>query len=413
MHTPAAFASQRQIGRQICGAAIRLHSKPGAHSDDAVHASFSRLVRVASGQAQSTWSIVARHHAREQAGHPPRVAAAAARGSQLNVQVWYAVRKLGHITGPSQTLPGPPPPAPNAAQSGVAVAEAEAHLHGAAGIRVVEALRAGLAVRVGVARRARPRRCRPQMHSLRGGAFDGGMQSTWQVCVAMQVVTPSAALCGSDRIAAGQRAALGSDLGGARRRRGAVGARHQRDRQVRDAALLDLLRPSLRRRRPVPTAQPSAVERIDPEVDRCRSRCPRTRPTACSIGDLIDRRALAVVGEVAHLRRPLGDDDLDLVDVDDRRRRRRAQRQHDERRPAPNSRRRARAPVNAATGEALRTHPCSRRWCRGLVGPDPEHQPGQDDGDRHDATPTAAQNQVFSIDGSAAAAAAGIDCSSA
>jgi hypothetical protein len=50
-------------------------------------------------------------------GQPPPAAAAIARGSQLNVQVWYAVRKSGHMTGPSQTLPGPPPPAPNAAQS--------------------------------------------------------------------------------------------------------------------------------------------------------------------------------------------------------------------------------------------------------------------------------------------------------
>ena len=36
----------------------------------------------------------------------------------------------------------------------------------------------------------------PAMHSLRGGAFIGGRQSTWQVCVAVQVVTPVAVLCG-------------------------------------------------------------------------------------------------------------------------------------------------------------------------------------------------------------------------
>jgi hypothetical protein len=50
-------------------------------------------------------------------GQPPRPAAAVARGSQLNVQVWYAVRKAGHMTGPWHKLPGPAPPAPTAAQS--------------------------------------------------------------------------------------------------------------------------------------------------------------------------------------------------------------------------------------------------------------------------------------------------------
>src|SRR4051812_4902365 len=91
--------------------------RPVAQSAAVVHASPSVLVRVASGQAQSTWSIAPGiTHARP-VGQPPRFAAAAARGSQLNVQVWYAVRKVGHMTGPSQKLPGPPPLAPNAAQS--------------------------------------------------------------------------------------------------------------------------------------------------------------------------------------------------------------------------------------------------------------------------------------------------------
>src|SRR5262245_55544254 len=36
----------------------------------------------------------------------------------------------------------------------------------------------------------------PAMHSLRGGAFSGGMQLIWQVCVLLQVVTPAAVLCG-------------------------------------------------------------------------------------------------------------------------------------------------------------------------------------------------------------------------
>jgi len=54
VQVPAALASQRQIGRHTRVVAIMLHNNPGAQSDAPVHASFSRFVRVASGQAQST-----------------------------------------------------------------------------------------------------------------------------------------------------------------------------------------------------------------------------------------------------------------------------------------------------------------------------------------------------------------------
>ena len=43
VHAPAVLASQRQIERQTRVPAIRLHSKPGAQSDEAVHTSFSCL----------------------------------------------------------------------------------------------------------------------------------------------------------------------------------------------------------------------------------------------------------------------------------------------------------------------------------------------------------------------------------
>jgi hypothetical protein len=87
VQVPAALASQRQIGRHTRVVPIMLHSNPGAQSAAPVHASFSRFVRVASGQAQSTWSPAAGITHASKPGHPPRVAAAAARGSQLNVQV--------------------------------------------------------------------------------------------------------------------------------------------------------------------------------------------------------------------------------------------------------------------------------------------------------------------------------------
>jgi hypothetical protein len=117
VQAPVVLASQRQIARQVFVPDIWLQMRPGMQSAAVLHASPSVLVRVVSGQAQSTWSIAPGvTHARPTA-HPPRFDAAAARGSQLNVQVWYAVKKVGHMTGPSQKLPGPPPPAPNAAQS--------------------------------------------------------------------------------------------------------------------------------------------------------------------------------------------------------------------------------------------------------------------------------------------------------
>ena len=46
-------ASQRQTARQVCS-----HRNPGAHSAVVAQEAFSFPVRVASGQAQSTWSML-------------------------------------------------------------------------------------------------------------------------------------------------------------------------------------------------------------------------------------------------------------------------------------------------------------------------------------------------------------------
>jgi hypothetical protein len=100
VQTLEAFALQRQIGRQVWVPLIRLQTNPGAHSAAEAQASPSRFVRVGSGQPQSTWSMSPGITQASVPGQPPRVAAAAARGSQLNVQVRYAVRKVGHMTGP-------------------------------------------------------------------------------------------------------------------------------------------------------------------------------------------------------------------------------------------------------------------------------------------------------------------------
>jgi hypothetical protein len=116
VHTWDAFASQRQMGRQVCVAPMRLQMRPGAQSAACVQSWPSVFVRVGSRQEQSTWSIEPGITQTSPVGQPPRLAAAAARGSQLKVQVWYAVRTVGHMTGPWQKLPGPPPPAPTAAQ---------------------------------------------------------------------------------------------------------------------------------------------------------------------------------------------------------------------------------------------------------------------------------------------------------
>ena len=95
-------ALQRQMGRQTLVPFIELQTSPGAQSAAFTQACPSVLVRVVSGQAQSTSSIVAGIMQTRLPGHPPRVAAAAAVGSQLNVQVWYAVTRVGfrHSTGP-------------------------------------------------------------------------------------------------------------------------------------------------------------------------------------------------------------------------------------------------------------------------------------------------------------------------
>ena len=77
----------------------------------------SIFVRVVSAQAQSTASMLAGITQTSAPGQPPCLPAAAAVGSQLNVQVWYVVSIPLQGTRPSQTLPEPPPPAPKAAQS--------------------------------------------------------------------------------------------------------------------------------------------------------------------------------------------------------------------------------------------------------------------------------------------------------
>ena len=59
MQVPLAFASQRQMGRQVFVPDIWLQISPGAQSAAWAQAWPSSLVRVASGQAQSTWSIAA------------------------------------------------------------------------------------------------------------------------------------------------------------------------------------------------------------------------------------------------------------------------------------------------------------------------------------------------------------------
>ena len=64
-------------------------SQPGAHCDVEVQVLFSFPVRVASGQVQSTWSMLAGITQARPDGHPVvPVAAACAVGSQLNEQVW-------------------------------------------------------------------------------------------------------------------------------------------------------------------------------------------------------------------------------------------------------------------------------------------------------------------------------------
>ena len=76
-------ASQRQTARQVCS-----HSNPGAHCEVVLQGAFSFPVRVASGQVQSTWSMLEGITQARPAGQPVWAAvAAAAVGSQLNEQV--------------------------------------------------------------------------------------------------------------------------------------------------------------------------------------------------------------------------------------------------------------------------------------------------------------------------------------
>ena len=95
-------ALQRQMARQVLVPLIELQMRPGAQSAALVQAWPSVLVRVVSGQAQSTSSMVAGITQTRLPGHPPCVDAPAAVGSQLNVQVWYPVSRVGfrHWTGP-------------------------------------------------------------------------------------------------------------------------------------------------------------------------------------------------------------------------------------------------------------------------------------------------------------------------
>ena len=65
-------ASQRQTARQVCS-----HRNPGAHCAVLVQGAFSFPVRVASGQLQSTWSMLdgitqARPAGQPVGGDPPR-----------------------------------------------------------------------------------------------------------------------------------------------------------------------------------------------------------------------------------------------------------------------------------------------------------------------------------------------------
>jgi len=103
-------ASQRQTARQVCS-----HRNPGAHCAVLVQGVFSFPMRVASGQLQSTWSMLDGIPQARPAGQPVRAAvAAAAVGSQLKVQVRKAPPQA---MGSRQKLPGPTPPSPKAAQS--------------------------------------------------------------------------------------------------------------------------------------------------------------------------------------------------------------------------------------------------------------------------------------------------------
>ena len=109
-------SSQRQTGRQLSAPPFELQMNPGAQLAELVQASPSCPIREASGQAQSTSSMPGMRQA-SPTGHPLLLAvAAAAVGSQLNVQMRDAAVTPGQI-GSRQTLPGPAPPAPKEAQS--------------------------------------------------------------------------------------------------------------------------------------------------------------------------------------------------------------------------------------------------------------------------------------------------------
>lgn len=88
VQTPEVSLLQRQMGRQTRAEVVALQTKPGAQSADVVHASPFVFVRDGSGQAQSTWSMLAGIRQASAPGQPPRAPAAVAVGSQLNVQVW-------------------------------------------------------------------------------------------------------------------------------------------------------------------------------------------------------------------------------------------------------------------------------------------------------------------------------------
>src|SRR5262245_26251485 len=83
------WASQRQMGRHFLVIDISLQSRPGAQSVLRAQLAPAWPMRVPSGQAQSTWSMLPRARQASPAGQPlTSDPAAARRGSQLNVQVW-------------------------------------------------------------------------------------------------------------------------------------------------------------------------------------------------------------------------------------------------------------------------------------------------------------------------------------
>ena len=148
--------SHRQIARQVLLLPMRLQTSPVLQSaPPGVQLSPISLTRVGPGQVQSTWSIPASATQARLVGQPPRVAVAARRGSQLNVQVWYGGLEAGAQDRPLAEAARTAAAGAERGAVPAAVAEPQADLHRAADPRIVEALRSGLAVGVAGADRAR------------------------------------------------------------------------------------------------------------------------------------------------------------------------------------------------------------------------------------------------------------------